>query len=461
MEPARLSARRTASQPALRLLAVVLIGLALPIVAPAAAQPALPGAGGGSGGSRRHLQAAPRLPLDRIRLPPLFSIQLYVDASFPARFMELGQADANATVVYVSSTTGTLTALVSRGGAPAQACTLLSGLDNPNGIAYDRATQSLYVAEVRAMTRHDNVDAAALANCDASLLRSTQLAGGDVMPAQASHANRALAIGPRDGKLYYTVAAPFNIPPTPAGCQLPYCTIWRMNKDGSGAEVYASGIRNAAGFQFHPASGDLLFSGMERDYMGNDSPDDLLVAVTGPGMNFTWPFCHWLGDGQPELRRAGPGQAIPDPQFTLPSAVAGGKPRPSDAVLAQQCTAVAPKPVQALGPHVAPLGLLYWPAQGSRWPATYHGSVFVGEHGSWNRDPPLGYRVANVQLSPDGRTAVGHSILAEGWLDESSGEPWGRPVGLLRLPDSSMLVADDHANVVYRIAFNETLKPLL
>lgn len=75
---------------------------------------------------------------------------------------------------------------------------------------------------------------------------------------------------------------------------------------------------------------------------------------------------------------------------------------------------------------------------------------------SWNREPPLGYRVANVQLSPDGRTAVDHSIFAEGWLDERSGEPWGRPVGLLRLPDSSMLVADDHANVVYRIAFNET-----
>ncbi len=75
---------------------------------------------------------------------------------------------------------------------------------------------------------------------------------------------------------------------------------------------------------------------------------------------------------------------------------------------------------------------------------------------SWNREPPLGYRVANVQLSPDGRTAAGHSIFAEGWLDEGSGQPWGRPVGLLRLPDSSMLVADDHANVVYRIAFNET-----
>lgn len=64
--------------------------------------------------------------------------------------------------------------------------------------------------------------------------------------------------------------------------------------------------------------------------------------------------------------------------------------------------------------------------------------------------------MANVQLGPDGRTAVGHTVFADGWLDEGSGQAWGRPVGLLRLPDSSMLVADDHANVVYRIAFNET-----
>ena len=191
----------TASQTTLQLLAVLLLVLAVPITAPDAAQLAPPVASGG-----RRLQAAPRLPLNRIRLPPRFSIDLYVDASFPARFMELGQADANATVVYVSSTQDKVgqagqevvcclcavkrqqspfarhicmchlqtaeivaapclamldpcalplqvTALVSRGGAPAQACTLLSGLDNPNGIAYDRSTKSLYVAEVGQLGR--------------------------------------------------------------------------------------------------------------------------------------------------------------------------------------------------------------------------------------------------------------------------------------------------------------------
>lgn len=183
---------------------------------------------------------------------------------------------------------------------------------------------------------------------------------------------QALLCAPLTCQLYYTVAAPFNVDV----CRPPYCTIHRMDKDGSGVEVFASGgahgvggvpasgedtrvwhhpcqllptapptppapdkagIRNAAGLAFHPASGDLLFAGMERDLMGNDRPDDILAALPGPGLDLQWPYCHWLGGGAPELRLPGPGGAIPDPQFTLPAA---GQPRPTDAALAQQCAGV-------------------------------------------------------------------------------------------------------------------------
>lgn len=106
MAPVGHTARCWGSRTALRLASVLQIAFWLLIVAPAAGQQVPPGAGGGSGG--RRLQAAPSLPLDRIRLPPLFSIDLFVDASFPARFMELGQADVNTPVVYVSSTTDTV-----------------------------------------------------------------------------------------------------------------------------------------------------------------------------------------------------------------------------------------------------------------------------------------------------------------------------------------------------------------
>ncbi|KAI3430519.1 hypothetical protein D9Q98_005112 [Chlorella vulgaris] len=384
--------------------------------------------------------------------------------------MALGKADDNGTVVFVSSTTSVVTALIDRlDGSEVEACTLLSGQDNPNGIAYDATTGSLYVAEVRAITRYDNVDAAALAGCDASLLTSTQIAGPDVLPAQASHANRALGIGPTDGKLYFTVGAPFNVDV----CVDPYCSIHRINKDGSGAEVFARGIRNAAGWDWHPGTGALLWAGMERDEMGNDLPDDILAASypDQPAVNWAWPYCHWVGQGDPEQRKPGPGTLITDPDV-FPTNGQGG--RPSDQELLQRCQETAPPPVQALGPHVAPLGVLYWPAedevpagastgatqqQQEEWPEEYAGSVFVGEHGSWNRPgAPIGYRIANVQLSDNGTESEGHTVFAEGWL-QPNGEAWGRPVGLLRLPDGSMLLADDKAGVVYRISYGGANAP--
>ncbi|EFN51270.1 hypothetical protein CHLNCDRAFT_55227 [Chlorella variabilis] len=398
------------------------------------------------------------LPLDAIQLPPGFSIELYSDDRFPARFLDVAEA-GNATVVFVSSTKSVVTALVDRGGsAPVQACTLLDGQDGPNGIAYDPSARSLYVAEVRAITRHDNALASALAGCDRSLLRSSAVANASLLPPQASHSSRALAIGPADGLLYYTVAAPFNVDV----CRDPYCTIHRIAKNGSGHGIFARGIRNAAGFDW--VQGRLMFAGMERDRMGNDLPDDILGLAdpATPGVDYGWPYCHWVGDGPPELREPGPGRIIPDPTVFPPGV------GPSVDVLTQRCKEVAVPPVQALGPHVAPLGVLYWTppvtaaeadgassGQRQQWPAQYDGGVFVGEHGSWDRDVPIGYRIAHVQLSEDGRTAVGHSIFAEGWLG-SDGKKWGRPVGLARLPDGSMLVADDKANTVYRISYDGT-----
>ncbi|KAL4422819.1 hypothetical protein ABPG75_009016 [Micractinium tetrahymenae] len=438
---------------------------------PDAAAPSPSSGAPSTGGSGATLPPAPDLPLDRITLPPGFSISLYVDATFPARFFALGKTDANATVVFVSSTKGTVTAIVDTGAASPRACTLLRGLDVPNGIAYDRATGALFISEVTRITRYAGADAAALAGCDASLLSSALVS--DQLPQQEDHDARALAIGPRDGKLYVTVAAPFNL----GTCVEPFCTIHRLDKNGSNFEVFASGIRNAAGFEWHPDTGDLLFAGMERDNMPpdhNNAPDDVLVAVQQAGTGYGWPYCHWVGKGPPEQRQPGPGSIIPDPEITPPQY---GQSRPPDATLAQRCSEQTPPPVQALGPHVAPLGVLFWAAAPSvqssagssngssggggggaaplqRWPAQYDGTVFVGEHGSWNRDPPIGYRISNVALSADGRTAVGHTVFAQGWLG-SKGSAWGRPVGLLRLPDSSMLVADDKNGVVYRISYGE------
>lgn len=95
-----------------------------------------------------------------------------------------------------------ITALVDRGGGdPVEACTLLRGLQLPNGVAYDAGERALYVAAVNAIIRHEGVDAAALAGCDSALIKTIVVANSSVMPPQASHGNRGLAIGPKDGKL--------------------------------------------------------------------------------------------------------------------------------------------------------------------------------------------------------------------------------------------------------------------
>ncbi|KAL4436658.1 hypothetical protein ABPG75_003797 [Micractinium tetrahymenae] len=400
-------------------------------------------------GGRSLLGVDPAL-LRLIKLPPGFKIRTYTDDFVDARNLAVGnRGSSKPVVVYVSTTGDKVHALVDRTGTgTATACTLLSGLDNPNGIAYDGSTRSLYVSEVRRITRWDNVDVAALAGCKASLLRSRQVAGPAVLPEQASHANRFLGLGP-DGKLYVTVAAPFNVDV----CRDPYCSIHRLNKNGSGHEIFARGIRNAAAWTWHPVTKALVFVGMERDNMGpgnthNNAPDDLLHSLEKPGIDLRWPYCHWVGGGYPVQRAPGPGTAIADPDVTLPG------------MTAQRCARVAKKPLQALGPHIAPLGVLYWPravrAGQQQWPVGFGNGFFVAEHGSWNRDPPIGYRVAYVQLNANNTAVVRHSIFASGWLQPSG--DWGRPTGLTRLPDGSMLVADDGQGTVYRISYEPSTR---
>lgn len=228
-----------------------------------------------------------------------------------------------------------------------------------------------------------------------------------------------------------------------------------MATDGSGLERVASGMRNAAAFAWNPNTGDLLVAAMERTGLGDERPDDLLLAINTSGaLDWRWPYCHWEGDGPVTLREPGFGSAFADPDIPPPKL----GPNATTNEQAQACADQTPQPIQALGAHVSPLGVAYWalptgPAA-KPWPAQYEDTVFVAQHGSFNSTPPRGYRVANVALSPDGRASAGHSVFAEGWLDEETGDFWGRPTGLLRLPDGSMLVADDYANTVYQITYD-------
>jgi glucose/arabinose dehydrogenase len=198
-----------------------------------------------------------------------------------------------------------------------------------------------------------------------------------------------------------------------------------MNPDGSDVEVYAEGVRNTVGFTWHPTTGDLWFTDNGRDVIGGDdvsitdnSPPCELNRAPEAGMHFGYPYIH-----------AG---VLPDPEF-------GEGHNASDYT----------SPAQRLGPHVAPLGLEFY--TGDQFPVGYRNQIILAEHGSWNRQQKIGYRLALVTLYDD-REAVSYTTFADGWLDGD--EAWGRPVDLEIMPDGSMLVSDDTAHAIYRITYS-------
>jgi glucose/arabinose dehydrogenase len=191
----------------------------------------------------------------------------------------------------------------------------------------------------------------------------------------------------------------------------------RMNPDGTGLEVYAQGIRNTVGFDWHPVTGELWFTDNGVDTMGDDVPSDELNRVTQQGQHFGFPYCH-QGD-------------VPDPTFGAYG----------------ECSLFTP-PAAKLAPHVAALGMRFY--TGSQFPDEYVNQIFIAEHGSTYRSVPIGYRVSLVRLDAAGNV-LSYEPFAEGWLQ--NGQAWGRPVDVEQMPDGSLLVSDDLAGAIYRIRY--------
>jgi len=344
--------------------------------------------------------AAQRLPLGDIKLPPGFEISVFVDDVPNARAMSLGE---RGTLFVGTRGEGKVYAVRIRDNKAVETLTIASRLDMPVGVVYHKG--ALYVSDVSRILRFDNIEAQ-LSPPPRPIIVT------DRFPTDTSHGWKFISFGP-DGLLYVPVGAPCNIcKPDPDR----YANIMRLKADGSGLEVYARGVRNTVGFDWHPETKELWFTDNGADWLGDDLPNDELNHAPRPGMDFGYPYCH-QGD-------------TPDPEF--------GEQR--------KCAEFTP-PVVKLGPHVAALGMRFY--TGNMFPAEYRNNIFIAEHGSWNRSNKLGYRVARVVVS--GGKAVKHEIFAEGWLQDESA--WGRPVDVLVMPDGALLVSDDRAGVIYRISY--------
>jgi glucose/arabinose dehydrogenase len=346
--------------------------------------------------------AAAALPLDKLKLPPGFKIEVLSDDVPSARAMALSPKG----ILYAGSLDGHVYAIELRDGRAVARHVIASGLERPAGVAYRDG--ALYVSAVSRILRFDAIDS----HLDAP---PKPVVINDSLPTDEHHGWKFIAFGP-DGKLYVPQGAPCNI------C-LPdrnrYAMIGRMDADGSHYETIARGVRNTVGFDWNPLTHELWFTDNGRDMLGDDRPDDELNRAPRAGMDFGYPFCH-AGD-------------IADPEF--------GKGHP--------CSEFTP-PAAKLGAHVAALGMRFY--TGSMFPPAYRNSIFIAEHGSWNRSKKVGYRVVRLSAKPDG-TDVQQEVFVEGWLSPDQ-SVWGRPADVLPMPDGSLLISDDYAGAIYRVTYH-------
>lgn len=342
--------------------------------------------------------------LDKIQLPKGFTISVYAVVN-NARSLCLSPNG----IVFVGNRSGNKVYAVvdeNKDGVGDKVYTIASGLNSPNGVAFRDG--SLYIATISKILRLDSIESK-LDN------PPPPVTVYDQYPTEGHHGWKFIAFGP-DGKLYVPVGAPCNI----CEKQNPvYSSITNINADGTGMEVFASGIRNTVGFAWHPVTKELWFTDNGRDNMGDNVPEDELNRAPQKGMHFGFPYCH---QGN-----------ILDPEF--------GKGKNCDAYVA---------PVKNLGPHVAALGMRFY--TGNMFPTDYKNAIFIAKHGSWNRSTPLGYDVTVAKLN--GNDISSYTTFATGWLRPDN-SVIGRPVDVQQMPDGALLVSDDYNGAIYRIAYKK------
>jgi glucose/arabinose dehydrogenase len=347
-----------------------------------------------------------------LNLPAGFSASVYAATGGGPRFMALGSDGA----VYVAlMLEGSVVRLDDHGGS-ATPTTVLDGLNQPSSVAFFGGY--LYVGETDAIARY--------AFTATGVDRTSREVVVPHLPT-GGHLTRTVAFGP-DGLMYVAVGSSCNVciesDPLRA-------TISVYNPDGSGGRRYAGGLRNAVGLAWNPATGELWATVNGRDDIGQDMglsgqaaqqatdnlPPDYVTRVDDGG-DYGWPRCY--GDHQL------------DPIF-------------GDAAFC--ATTIAP--TVELQAHSAPLGLAFY--TGAQFPSDFEGSLIVATHGSWDRQTPTGYKLIRVSFSNGQPVSVEDFVT--GWVGADGF--WGRPVGLLVLPDGSLLVSDDSAGGIYRISFGD------
>jgi glucose/arabinose dehydrogenase len=286
----------------------------------------------------------------------------------------------------------------------------LQGLHSPFGMAL--VGQDFYVANTDAVWRFPYKPGQT--QISAGGVKVVDLPGGPI-----NHHWTKNLIANKDGsKLYVTVGSNSNVAENGMEAEQERAAIWEVDVKTGKHRVFASGLRNPNGLAWAPESGALWTTVNERDELGSDLVPDYMTSVRDGGF-YGWPYSYY---GQNVDDRVKP----PKPELVA--------------------KAIAPD--YALGPHTASLGLSF--SQGTSLPAQFKSGVFVGQHGSWNRQPRSGYKVIFVPFQggkPTGEQPL--DVLTD--FVNSDGEAQGRPVGVALDKQGALLVADDVGNIIWRV----------
>jgi glucose/arabinose dehydrogenase len=347
-----------------------------------------------------------QLFIEDLKLADGFKIELFASDVVNARQMALGD---NGTVFVGTRKEGKIYALVdsNNDGKADRQYLIDDNLNMPSGVAYNNG--ALYVAAVDRILRYDNIEKKLNTPPQPVIIINN-------LPDETHHGWKAIEFN-TDNKLYIPVGVPCNI------CLSDderHGSILELDIKTKKYKLFATGVRNSVGLAFHPVDKTLWFTDNGRDWLGDDLPPDELNHAYKPGLNFGFPYLHGKNTLDPEY-----GEHAEVDEYTLPKV--------------------------ELGAHVAPLGLTFY--SGKQFPDKYKNNLFIAEHGSWNRSDKTGYRIVHVQLN--GNDVIKVTPFITGWLNKEEDSAWGRPVDLLNMPDGSILISDDYADVIYRVTYQK------
>lgn len=348
--------------------------------------------------------------ISRLKVPAGFKIQVFAKGLGNPRMMAIAD---DGTIYVTRRSTGDVVALKDddgNGQADAAPRVVATGLLGVNGITI--RDNKVYVAmstEVRSADIQE----------DGSLQTPKTVIGG--LPDPGQHPSWNVAFGP-DEKMYVSVGSPCNdcVPLNET-----YATILRADADGQNRQIFAKGLRNTFGFDWHPLTSELWGMDHGVDWRGDVQPPEELNRIKEGG-DYGWPFCY------------GAKQVDAMSHF-----------QPHDGRTREAyCEATEPATL-TYDAHAAPMALRFYRAD--QFPLEYKADAFVTFHGSWNREKPAGYNV--VRLRFENSQPSKFEDFVTGFLAADGKSVFGRPCGLAQTEEGELLFTDDANGVIYRVTY--------